>query len=89
MAAAFATTAGEAGERMLAPRIVSAPQLSALDAALERLDGWFPGLDGHPARTTLRRGRHFPAFGRALPHLVPLLICWSVGEMIGYLAPPE
>lgn len=41
------------------------------------------------ARTTLRRGRHFPAFVRALPHLVPLLIFWSVGEMIGYLVTPE
>jgi hypothetical protein len=41
------------------------------------------------ARTTLRRGRHFPAFARALPHLVPLLIFWSAGEMIGYLGPGE
>ena len=39
------------------------------------------------ARTTLSRGRHFPAFIRALPHLVPLLFFWSGGEMVGYLSP--
>jgi hypothetical protein len=39
------------------------------------------------ARTAWTRGRHFPAFLRALPHLLPLLMCWSAGEMIGYLAP--
>lgn len=39
------------------------------------------------ARTTLGRGRNFSAFVRALPHLVPLVVCWSLGEMVGYLAP--
>jgi len=39
------------------------------------------------ARIARNRGRHFPAFVRALPHLVPLLISWSAGEMVGYLAP--
>jgi hypothetical protein len=39
------------------------------------------------ARTAWTRGRHFPAFLRALPSLVPLLISWSAGEMVGYLAP--
>lgn len=39
------------------------------------------------ARTTRTRGRHFPAFIRAWPHLVPLLIFWSVGEMVGYIVP--
>lgn len=38
----------------------------------------------HTART---RGRHFADFVRAVPHLVPLLISWSLGEMFGYLAP--
>ena len=41
------------------------------------------------ARTTKGRGRHFSAFLRALPHLVPLLVFWSVGEMVGYLAPRQ
>lgn len=41
------------------------------------------------ARTTLRRRRNFTAFFRALPHLAPLLIFWSAGEMIGYLARPS
>lgn len=39
------------------------------------------------ARTARTRGRHFSAFIRALPHLVPLVIFWSAGEMIGYVAP--
>ena len=39
------------------------------------------------ARTAWSRGRHVPAFLRALPYLLPLLMCWSAGEMIGYLAP--
>jgi hypothetical protein len=38
-------------------------------------------------RTAWTRGRHFPAFLRALPNLLPLVISWSAGEMIGYLAP--
>jgi hypothetical protein len=41
------------------------------------------------ARTTQGRGRHFPAFVRALPHMVLLLICWSAGEMVGYVAPED
>src|SRR5829696_451375 len=39
------------------------------------------------AHTAWTRGRHFPAFLRALPNLLPLLMSWSAGEMIGYLAP--
>lgn len=39
------------------------------------------------ARTARIRGRHFADFVRAVPHLVPLLISWSLGEMLGYLAP--
>jgi len=39
------------------------------------------------ARTARTRGRHFADFVRAVPHLVPLLISWSMGEMLGYLAP--
>ena len=40
-------------------------------------------------RTVRTRGRHFPAFIRAVPHLALLLIFWSVGEMVGYLAPAD
>lgn len=40
------------------------------------------------ARTALTR-RNFPAFVRAVPHLLPLLIFWSMGELIGYLAPSD
>ena len=39
------------------------------------------------ARIAWTRGRHFPAFLRAVPNLLPLLVWWSAGEMIGYLAP--
>ncbi len=39
------------------------------------------------AKTARTRGRNFRPFVRALPHLVPLLICWSMGEMVGYLVP--
>jgi hypothetical protein len=38
-------------------------------------------------RTAVTRGRNFPAFVRSVPYLMPLLISWSVGEMVGYLAP--
>lgn len=38
-------------------------------------------------RTAVTRGRNFPAFVRSVPYLIPLLISWSVGEMVGYLAP--
>ena len=48
--AAFATTADESGARTLAARIVTAPQLSAPDAAQKRLDGWLAELDGNRRR---------------------------------------
>lgn len=41
------------------------------------------------AHTARSRGRNSLAFLRAVPHLVPLLIFWSVGEMVGYLVPQE
>jgi hypothetical protein len=41
------------------------------------------------ARTTWSRGRNSAAFLRAVPHLVPLLIFWSLGEMVGYLSPED
>ncbi len=52
--AVFATTA-EGGAGILAPRIVSAPALSAPDAARKRFDDWLGELDGQPAAATLRR----------------------------------
>jgi hypothetical protein len=39
------------------------------------------------ARTAWSRRRHFPEFVRSVPFLVPLLISWSIGETMGYLAP--
>ena len=53
--AVIATTADEAGGRMLAARIATAPRLSAPDAAQKRLDDWLGELDGQPAGTALRR----------------------------------
>lgn len=38
-------------------------------------------------RTAWSRKRHFSEFVRSVPFLVPLLIGWSLGETIGYLAP--
>jgi [glutamine synthetase] adenylyltransferase / [glutamine synthetase]-adenylyl-L-tyrosine phosphorylase len=53
--AAFVTTADEAGGRVLAARIASAPRLSTPEAAQKRLDGWLGELDGQPAGAALRR----------------------------------
>ena len=53
--AAFATTADESGERVLASRIATAPQLAAPEAAQKRLDAWLADLDGQPDGVTLRR----------------------------------
>lgn len=44
-------------------------------------------LLGRMARTAQTRGNHVSDFVRAVPYLVPLLIAWSMGEMIGYIAP--
>jgi len=36
-------------------------------------------------RRQLEIGRHLPEFVRALPALLLLLLCWSLGEFLGYL----
>jgi glutamate-ammonia-ligase adenylyltransferase len=53
--AAFATTLAEGGAGILAPRVVSAPALSAPDAARKRFDDWLGELGSDPATATLRR----------------------------------
>src|SRR5262245_16318124 len=52
---AFATTADESGERMLAVRIATAPQLAAPELSQKRLDAWLAELDGEAAGSALRR----------------------------------
>jgi hypothetical protein len=37
-------------------------------------------------RNCRRQSRSFPQIAKILPPLVPLLICWSIGEFAGYLA---
>jgi [glutamine synthetase] adenylyltransferase / [glutamine synthetase]-adenylyl-L-tyrosine phosphorylase len=51
---AFATTS-EPGERGLAARIVTAPRLTAPDAAEKRVDNWLAEMGGDAAAATLRR----------------------------------